>query len=368
MTITRRQFCVASGAVPLAACSGLSAGGAGGAAGAGAAGLLRSDHRIPGDPGVELSAREVRSASKRADRPPVLLLHGARVPGVASFDLDVPGGSLAADLAAAGHPVFILDARGYGGSTRPPEMERPPEGGAPLVRSSEVVRDIAAAVDWMRGRLAVPRVALFGWATGGHWLGHYASLYSDRVSHLVMHNALYGGTAQHPSLGRGSDMEDPQRPGRFNVAAFGAYRLAAAPSLLGAWDRGIPSRDRSEWRDPAVAEAYVAAALASDPTSASRKPPSLRAPSGALEDSFYLATGRQLWDASLIRSPTLVTRSQRDFWSRPEDPVRLAEHLVHAARVEVVTLEDATHFVHLERPERGRAALLRSLLAFLATG
>lgn len=298
----------------------------------------------------------------------MLLLHGARVPGVASFDLDVPGGSLAADLAAAGHPVFILDARGYGRSSRPPEMERPPEGGAPLVRSSEVVRDIAAAVDWILGRLAVPRVALFGWATGGHWLGHYASLYSDRVSHLVLHNTLYGGTATHPSLGRGSDMEDPKRPGRFNTAAFGAYRLAAAPSLMGAWDRGIPGEDRSAWRDPAVAEAYVAAALASDPTSASRTRPSLRAPSGALEDSFYLATGRQLWDASLIRAPTLVVRSERDFWSRPEDPVRLAEHLVHAAKVEVVTLAGATHFVHLERPARGRARLLRSVLAFLAAG
>jgi pimeloyl-ACP methyl ester carboxylesterase len=308
----------------------------------------------------------VRSAARRADRVPVLMLHGARVPGVASFDLDVPSGSLAAELAAAGHPVLILDARGYGGSTRPPEMERPPRAGAPLVRSSEVVRDVAAAVEWMRGRLAVPRVALFGWATGGHWLGYYASLYSDRVSHLVMHNSLYGGTAQHPSLGRGSDMEDPQRPGRFN-AAFDSYRLAAAPSLLGAWDRGIPSADKSGWRDPAVAEAYVAAALASDPTSASRNPPSLRAPSGALEDSFYLATGRQLWDASLVRCATMVVRSERCFWSRPEDPVRLAEHLVHAARVEVVTLEDATHFVHLERPERGRARLIRSVLAFLAS-
>jgi hypothetical protein len=31
-------------------------------------------------------------------------------------------------------------------------MSRPPEGQAPLVRSSEVVRDVAAVVDWIRGR------------------------------------------------------------------------------------------------------------------------------------------------------------------------------------------------------------------------
>jgi pimeloyl-ACP methyl ester carboxylesterase len=31
------------------------------------------------------------------------------------------------------------------------------------------------------------------------------------------------------------------------------------------------------------------------------------------------------------------------------------------------TLEDATHFVHLDRPERGRAQLFRSVFALLAS-
>ena len=115
-----------------------------------------------------------------------------------------------------------------------------------------------------------------------------------------------------------------------------------------------------------MAQAYVAAALASDPTSASRSPVSFRAPSGALEDSFYLACGRQLWDGSLIRAATLVVRSERDFWSRPEDAQRLAEHLVHARKVESLVLPGATHFVHLERPARGRARMLAAVLAFLA--
>ena len=271
--LTRRQFCAASGALWPAAAA-LSCAGAAPTV-ASTAGPPRQDHRISGDQGIELFVREVRPPARGR---PLLLLHGARVPGVASFDLPVPGGSLAGDLAAAGHHVFILDARGYGGSTRPPEMERPPEGGDPLVRSSEVVRDIAAAVEWIRRRLAAPRVALLGWATGGHWLGHYTSLYSDRVSHLVIHNSLYGGTPEHPTLGRGSDLEDPARPGRFNRAAIGAYRLNAAPSLLGAWERSIPSSDKAEWRDPAVAEAYVAAALASDTTSATRSPTQLPRP------------------------------------------------------------------------------------------
>ena len=260
------------------------------------------------------------------------------------------------------------DARGYGSSSRPPEMEQPPEKNPPLVRSSEVVRDIAAVVEWIRQRLGVERVALSGWATGAHWHGYYTALYSDHVSHLILHNTLYGGASDHPMLGHGSASEDPNHPGRFNAEDTGAYRFNTAGGLLPSWDRSIPLEDKTQWRDPAVAQAYVAAALASDPTSETRTPPGFRAPSGALEDSFYLATGRQLWDASLIRVPTLVLRSERDFWSRPQDAELLAEHLVHAPRVRKVTLPDATHYAHLDRPEHGRDAFLKEVLSFLADG
>ncbi|MGH8494742.1 MAG: alpha/beta hydrolase [Gammaproteobacteria bacterium] len=325
---------------------------------------MRKDHSVLSEPGISIFVREVREPTTETRDPPILLLHGARVPGVASFDLPVPGGSLAADLAQAGHVVYIMDARGYGQSTRPPEMSEPRGDNAPLVRSSEVVRDVAGVVEWIRGRGA-ERVALLGWATGGHWLGYYATLYPEQVSHLILDNTLYGATKGHPVIGPGSNLEDPDAPGQFNASEYGAYRFSTAESLFGSWDRSIPLEDKSAWRDPAVASAYAAAALASDETSEDRAPPSFRAPTGALEDSFYLASGRQLWDASLIRSPTLIISSERDFWARPGDRTSLKEHLVHAPRVRVVILPDATHFVHLDRPERGRDRFIREVLAFI---
>ncbi|HUI83489.1 MAG TPA: hypothetical protein VL240_04655 [Candidatus Binatia bacterium] len=106
------------------------------------------------------------------------------------------------------------------------------------------------------------------------------------------------------------------------------------------------------------------AALASDPETNSHNPPCFRSPNGALEDSFYLATGRQLWDASFIYVPTLVLASERDFWSRPADREKIAHDLVHAS-VRVVVIPDATHFVHLDRPERGRNELLDEIVRFL---
>ncbi|MGW1344981.1 alpha/beta hydrolase [Kribbella sp. NPDC002412] len=328
--------------------------------------VVRTDFHVTSDPGIRIAVREVRPG-RPADRPPVLLLHGARVPGIASFDLPVAGGSLAADLAAAGHRVYIMDARGYGASTRPPALSEPPERNAPAVRSSDVVRDIAAVVESIVKRARHRQVALLGWATGGHWLGQYAAANPSRVSHLVLYNSLYGPLDEHPTLGRGSDNEDPRHPGRFNSARYGAYRLSTAASLLPSWDNSIPAEDKTEWRDPDVVASYVKTALASDPTSGTRDPASFRAPSGAMEDSFYLATGRQLWDASLVTARTLILRSEYDFWSRPGDVALLTDHLVHAKAVRSVRLTKATHYAHLDRAERGRAQFLSEVRGFLAT-
>jgi pimeloyl-ACP methyl ester carboxylesterase len=326
--------------------------------------IARHDFFINSDLGIRLFVREV-SAEKNGSGKPILLLHGARVPGIASFDLPVSGGSLAADLTERGFDVYILDVRGYGQSTRPTAMDEPPAAHPPLVRSNEAVRDIAAAVDWIRLSRHVANVALFGWATGGQWAAHYASLYPEKVGALIVLNSLYGANSPHPLMGHGSDMEDPALPGRFNQANCGAYRLSDSNSLLRQWDRSIPVDDKSQWRDPAVAKAYVDTALQSDPTNNSRTPPSMRSPCGAIEDSFYLAIGRRLFDASLITAPTLILASERDFWSRAEDRQAMADELTHSSRVRAVVIPGATHMVHLDRPEHGRDVLLKEISDFL---
>ena len=326
----------------------------------------RNDFRVDSDPGVSLFVREVKSSREKASAKtirPILLIHGARVPGVASFDLDVPGGSLAGDLAERGFTVYVMDVRGYGRSSRPAAMEELPEKNRPLVRSDEAVSDIGAVVDWIR-KSTGEKPALFGWATGGFWAGYYATLHSDSISALIMLNTLYGGSDKHAMLGHGTDLEDPKNAGKLNPAV-GAYRWNSAESLFGVWDRSIPETDKSVARDPRVAKAYEEAVLASDPESGSHKPPAFRSPNGCLEDSFYVAVGRKLWDASLIRVPTLVIASERDFWSRPEDRATLEAELVHAPRVKVVVILGATHFVHLERAERGRKELIGEIVEFV---
>jgi pimeloyl-ACP methyl ester carboxylesterase len=81
-------------------------------------GLVRSDYSVASEPGINIFVRQVSLKNTgQSKKVPVLLLHGARVSGIASFDLPVPNGSLSAKLGRVRHTVYIIDARGYGNST-----------------------------------------------------------------------------------------------------------------------------------------------------------------------------------------------------------------------------------------------------------
>ncbi|MGF6229428.1 pimeloyl-ACP methyl ester carboxylesterase [Inquilinus ginsengisoli] len=181
---------------------------------------------------------------------------------------------------------------------------------------------------------------------------------------ILVHGARVPGIASFDLDVPGSSAADPDHPGRLSPK-LGGYRLTTAASLFPSWDESIPAEDKASWRDPAVAEAYARAALASDPASETRDPPAFRAPAGAAEDSFYQAAGRRLFDAGSITAPVLLVRSEHDFWSRPEDMAAFAHDTVRSEGVRSMTLPGATHYVHLDRPERGRDALIAEIAAFL---
>jgi pimeloyl-ACP methyl ester carboxylesterase len=65
-----------------------------------------------------------------------------------------------------------------------------------------------------------------------------------------------------------------------------------------------------------------------------------------------------LWDAGAITARVLIVRGERDSQGRPEDVAWLEGDLTNVTSTRTVTLPQATHFVHLDRPERGRECLI----------
>src|SRR5919198_472116 len=87
------------------------------------------------DPGIEIYVRNKRPAEMTSFRPErtVLFVHGATYPAETAFDLKLDGLSWMEYIASRGYDVWLLDLRGYGRSTRPPEMADKPEANGPIV-------------------------------------------------------------------------------------------------------------------------------------------------------------------------------------------------------------------------------------------
>jgi pimeloyl-ACP methyl ester carboxylesterase len=191
----------------------------------------------------------------------------------------------------------------------------------------------------------------------------YATTHQENVAALVLLNSMYGVDAPW-ALRRG--FEDPQHPGTFDPHA-GPYRLATAESLLDGWNRSIPVSNKDDWRDPRVAQTYVTLALASDPTSESRTPPSIRIPGAFRKEHYLLSKGQKFWGARDLKLPLLYMRGSRDHWSRPQDLDAMKRDLTAASASKFVTIADETHFLFLDRPEHGRREMLKQIQQFIGT-
>jgi pimeloyl-ACP methyl ester carboxylesterase len=78
-------------------------------------------------------------------------------------------------IARHGYDVYLLDLRGDGKSTRPPEMNARPEANPPIVRTETAVKDVAQVVDFILNRRHVSRIVLWGWSWGTAIMASYTA-------------------------------------------------------------------------------------------------------------------------------------------------------------------------------------------------
>ena len=85
-------------------------------------------------------------------------------------------------FARNGFDVYLVDVRSYGRSTRPPEMDQPPEANKPIASSEEAGRDLSAGVDYILVLHGIPKLNLMGWSWGTSIAGNYAADHNDKIN------------------------------------------------------------------------------------------------------------------------------------------------------------------------------------------
>jgi len=311
-----------------------------------------------GDAGIELYMRNKRPAGMTnfsADRI-LLYVHGATYPSETAFDLPIEGASMMDLIAARGYDVHLVDIRGYGRSTRPPEMNVPPEANPPVVSTDVAVRDFGAAVDHVLKRRGVDKINLMGWSWGTAIAGKYTSEHNDKVHRLVLFAPLW--------IFRKDAVLAPAPEAKGESAPqLGAYRLVSKDVAKARWLEGVPEEKKAGLIPPGVFEAWIEATWATDPEATKHSPPMLRAPNGVIADALaYWTAGKAHYDPGKITVPTFLIHAEWDFDLPSYQAQAYFAKLKNAPYKRLVEIGEGTHTVMLEK---NRMQFFREIMGFL---
>ena len=289
-------------------------------------------------PGIQLQLLNKRPDGMSTFSPArtLVMMHGATFPSASLFDVPVGEGSFMDVLARAGYDVWAVDARGYGGSTRLPEMERPPEDGAPLTPARTAARDLAAAVDFIRRERGIARLGVLGMSWGATVAGILASQPDAPVEKLVLVTPLWLS----------------EKPLRIDAGGpLAAYRLVSPGAFEAAWRSPAPEEARGTLIPKGWFETWEKETLATDVSSP--VPGTIRAPSGAVQDvREHWTVGRPLYDPSDIGCPVLLVGAEWDVDVRFDMAHDLFVRFTKAPYKRFLEIGQATHMVLMERNRR----------------
>ena len=323
------------------------------------AGLAVESYLIPsGDAGIELYVRNKRPAgmtSFPADRI-LLYVHGATYPSETAFDLPIEGASMMDLIAARGYDVYLVDVRGYGGSTRPPEMNLPPEANPPIVNSDVAVRDFGTAVEHVLARRGVGKINLMGWSWGTAIAGQYTAANNDKVARLVLFAPLW--IFRNDAVIAPAPEVSVRHPPK-----LGAYRLISKEVAKARWLEGVPDNKRADLIPPGVFEAWIEATWATDPEAAKHDPPMLRAPNGVIADVLTTwAVGKAHYDPGKITVPVFLVHAEWDFDLPSYQARDYFAVLTNTPYKRLVEIGEGTHSVMMEK---NRMQFFREIIGFL---
>lgn len=311
--------------------------------------LLRDTYLIDSDTaGIQLQLRRRRRSDmgRASSSTTLMLMHGATFPSESLFDVAVDGASFMDVLATAGFDVWAVDARGYGGSTRPAEMAAPPDTAPPLTAAEVAACDLASAIKYVLAENGIERLSIVAMSWGGSVAGIYAERHGRYIEKLVLVAPLW--LSNHPLR------IDAGQP-------LTAWRLIHVDAFREAWLAGVPVDRNKAVLPSSWFEQWAAITASTDPGAA--QPGAIRAPGGAIQDvRERWLTNRPLYDPSTITAPVLLVHAEWDQDVRIDMMQDLFKRLDSATYRRWVEIGEGTHMILMEP---GRWQAFEAIIGFL---
>jgi len=298
-----------------------------------------SEYMVPSDtPGISLYVRNKHLSGQKqftADKT-LLYVHGSTYPSETAFDLSLNGTSWMEYLARHGYDVWLVDLRGYGKSTRPPEMDQPADQNGPIVKTDVAVSDVSSAVNYILQKRHIQKLNLLGWSWGTTIMGKYTSENNNKVNKLVLYAPQWLRQGGAPLTDKGGPL--------------GAYRVASETDAKNRWLTGVPEDQKASLIPEGWFEKWAAATFDTDPWGKTQTPKKLRAPNGTVQDARdYWTAGKPLYDPGLIKVPVMLVHAE---WDADLPSYMLYEYytkLVNAPYKILLQISEGTHTIIMEK-------------------
>jgi pimeloyl-ACP methyl ester carboxylesterase len=313
--------------------------------------LVTEEFMVPAaDSGINLYVRNKhpQGVNKFPAEKILLFVHGSTYPSEAGFDMKLNGLSWMDYIASHGYDVYFLDLRGYGKSTRPPEMDRPAAENGPIVLAETAVKDFGTAVDFILKRRGVKKINLLAWSFGTTVAGWYTTRNNDKVNRLVLYAPKW--------IRKTASLMD-------SGSKLGAYRTVSRDAAKARWLTGVPENKKADLIPPGWFEAWADVAFATDPVGSKQTPQVLRAPNGTLQDDRdFWGAGKALYDPADIRVPTFLVHAE---WDADLPSYMLYAYfakLTNAPYKRYAEIGEGTHTIMMEK---NRMQLFQAVQQFL---
>ncbi|MBY5348191.1 MULTISPECIES: alpha/beta hydrolase [Rhizobium] len=299
--------------------------------------IVFDEHYVDsGTDGIKLYLRNKRRRDHKAflAEKTIVMVHGATFSSGSLYDVPLNGMSFIDFLANQGFDVFAVDVRGYGKSTRPPEMQAEPDLNPPLVGTDTGVTDFATAVDFVLRLRGLKAVNVFAMSWGGTVAGAYAARNGDKIVKLALLAPQWL-----------SDVPIPIDQG----GVLGSYRLVPVHAALARWLSTAPEYAQERLVPEGWFDLWAKLTLSEETSQADREQGKLRATNGPIQDiRTYWRAGNPYYRPSEIRAPVLLLHGEWDI----DVPLDLArtyfKQLTGASYRRWVEIGEATHLALME--------------------